>query len=89
MFFRKEDADHGIAVSVQGQACGSMNKSAWVSNADLIPVAVGTDQAENPSPRRDGVAIQFWCEACPSTPVLHIYQHKGDTMINWSHSADG
>lgn len=76
VFFRQEDADDGIAVAVQG-------KAVWSHDPDLIPVAVSTSQAGNPSPRRDGVAIRFWCEACPATPVLNIIQHKGDTMVEW------
>lgn len=39
---------------------------------------------ENPSPRRDGMSIGFSCEACQSTPKLNIWQHKGQTMVNWA-----
>jgi hypothetical protein len=42
-----------------------------------------TDGALNPSSRRDGVAIQFWCEECPARPVLKIAQHKGETHVSW------
>ena len=77
VFFRKEDAKSGIAVLVQGKATHD-------DDVDLVPVSVSTDQTGNPSPRRDGVAIQFWCEACPATPVLHVLQHKGDTIIEWA-----
>ena len=88
VYFRQEDADHGIAVTVQGAAVGAMTKASeqvtgGMRDPDLIPVAVGTDQQQNPSPRRDGVAIRFWCEACPATPVLNVIQHKGDTIIEW------
>ena len=41
----------------------------------------------NPSSRRDGLAIQFWCEGCSekeATPIeLTIAQHKGSTEIAW------
>lgn len=88
VYFRQEDADHGIAVTVQGAAVGAMTKASdqvtgGMRDPDLIPVAVGTDQQDNPSARRDGVAIHFWCEACPAHPVLHVVQHKGDTIIEW------
>lgn len=37
----------------------------------------------NPSPRRDGVLIQFECEDCPADPELAIIQHKGATYVEW------
>lgn len=39
--------------------------------------------AANPSPRRDGLTIKFWCELCHSKPVLMIAQHKGNTQMGW------
>jgi 5-methylcytosine-specific restriction endonuclease McrA len=36
-----------------------------------------------PSPRRDGMSIHFRCENCESKPKLLIYQHKGQTFIEW------
>ena len=37
----------------------------------------------NPSSRRDGVAIRFWCESCPTISELTIAQHKGTTILQW------
>lgn len=37
----------------------------------------------NPSSRRDGICIHFWCETCDSKPVLEISQHKGLTFVKW------
>ncbi len=37
--------------------------------------------SENPSLRRDGLVIYFYCENCSHKPVLKIYQHKGTTYI--------
>ena len=31
----------------------------------------------------DSLQIKFWCENCPSEPVLSIQQHKGTTYIGW------
>jgi hypothetical protein len=39
--------------------------------------------ADNPSRRRDGIAIGFYCETCRVAPELTIAQHKGSTFINW------
>lgn len=38
----------------------------------------------NPSARRDGTVIQFYCETCPATPMLCIAQHKGESLVYWS-----
>ena len=39
--------------------------------------------SKNPSPRRDGMLISFFCETCDSDPELAIYQHKGSTYLEW------
>lgn len=36
----------------------------------------------NPSGRRNGITIQFWCEGCGAKPVMSIYQHKGQTFVD-------
>jgi len=55
----------------------------------------GEVDAGNPSPRRQGLAIDFMCERChykpfanPSRKVrdpftLYIFQHKGTTYMSW------
>ena len=46
----------------------------------------------NPSMRRDGVVIQFWCEQCgggddgKSVIELTLAQHKGATEIAWRYT---
>lgn len=39
-------------------------------------------ESDNPSSRRDGIIIDFWCEA-GCKPRLAIYQHKGTTYFKW------
>jgi len=47
-------------------------------------VNIKTDQRGNPSSRRDGMIIHFWCEHCPGHILrLSIYQHKGTTYVDW------
>lgn len=47
-------------------------------------VRVVTDLAGNPSSRRDGMRIQFWCEYSQRTDIaLVIQQHKGATLMYW------
>jgi hypothetical protein len=37
-----------------------------------------------PSPRRHGLRIDFHCETCSAIPSLKIYQHKGQTFMEWA-----
>jgi hypothetical protein len=47
-------------------------------------VTVGTDaETGNPSSRRSGIRIRFWCEECHSSPALVLYQQKGNTITEW------
>jgi hypothetical protein len=49
-------------------------------------ISVETVRAQdsgNPSSRRDGLLIGFWCEGCDARPELSIEQHKGQTFFRW------
>lgn len=46
-------------------------------------IAVSKNNDGNPSPRRHGLRINFWCEECDEKPSLKILQHKGATLIEW------
>lgn len=37
----------------------------------------------NPSGRRSGIVIKFWCEECPTISLLCIAQHKGMSYMGW------
>lgn len=37
----------------------------------------------NPSARRHGLKIFFWCEGCDAKPVLSLSQHKGNTYVDF------
>ena len=41
----------------------------------------------NPSSRRDGLAVRFYCENCDVDAELTIAQHKGETSIQWRRAA--
>jgi ribosomal protein L37AE/L43A len=59
-----------------------------------VSVAVSTMVAEtkycaNPSARRQGLSIVFWCETCDEDEKEHelcFAQHKGVTQIFWRES---
>ncbi len=46
-------------------------------------VTIDTTQAGNPSFRRDGLRISFYCENCGDTFNLSLAQHKGQTLGFW------
>jgi|HubBroStandDraft_6_1064221.scaffolds.fasta_scaffold334923_1 hypothetical protein len=73
VFDRAEDASHVIRTTVEG----------GTSRTDVVPNA----GSGNPSARRDGLSILFWCEGCDAKradPIeLTIAQHKGCTEIGW------
>lgn len=41
------------------------------------------EMAGNPSSRRDGIVIRFWCEFCGGGSYLTISQHKGNTSVDF------
>lgn len=41
------------------------------------------DLSGNPSRRRGGLVVVFWCETCGATSSLAIAQHKGTTQLCW------
>ena len=41
----------------------------------------------NPSARRGGIAILFWCELCGDRYEFCIAQHKGQTLVFWRAAA--
>lgn len=46
-------------------------------------------ESNNPSPRRHGLTIPFACENCGGGMSLHIFQHKGATMVRWTIDGEG
>ena len=44
---------------------------------------VETEAAAQGFPAADAILINFYCENCPSEPVLSIQQYKGTTYIGW------
>lgn len=42
-----------------------------------------------PSHRRDGLVVAFSCECCARPIQLAIYQHKGQTFLEWQTRDEG
>ena len=62
-----EDSEEGTYISVKGA------KTTVKSNS--------YEMMENPSRRRDGVAITFECENCRELTEVVLIQHKGQSFI--------
>lgn len=72
----KEDSPDGLHVHFL--SCDRLE-----INRNAVPfVAVDNLMGGNPSPRRGGVTIVFWCENCHGVSALHVYQHKGETFLD-------
>lgn len=78
VFNRDEDADQVRVTTVRHDG--------------VDEAIISEDLSLNPSPRRYGLRISFWCEHCDGgpdedttkkVPDLAIYQHKGQTFIEW------
>ena len=50
---------------------------------DGVKTIIDNDVSGNPSPRRNGVSIIFWCELCEEHSILDIIQHKGMSYMRW------
>lgn len=48
---------------------------------EAYQVSVTGDMTGNPSARRDGMRVAFWCETCSALSELTIVQHKGTTYL--------
>lgn len=44
-------------------------------------VLQGNDITDNPSTRRQGILVHFYCEMCKKLSSLSIIQHKGQTLL--------
>ncbi len=78
---RNEDSETGDLVSLQEIFDNDKLNfiSSHVTNAEM---------KRCPSPRRGGMDIIFSCECCSAKPKLSIYQHKGQTFIEWTRIKD-
>ena len=61
-------------------------KTGLHATVDGSKVSLDTAMGGNPSSRRHGLSIGFWCEGCDELGALrlNVVQHKGCTEIYWS-----
>jgi len=51
-------------------------------------LSTDTSLSGNPSSRRHGLNIRFWCEGCKAISILSIAQHKGNTLVDFTHNGE-
>jgi DNA-directed RNA polymerase subunit RPC12/RpoP len=78
-YSRQEDAINVRRVAIQ------TNTQEHAGSFDVIAMIV-PNSADNPSARRHGLVIAFFCEMCPGISELTIAQHKGVSEIKWRHA---
>ncbi len=65
---RNEDKEVGTYVSIKGED---------------VKIDKENTLTGNPSNRRSGIAITFWCDNCHATSRLELAQHKGQTLVDF------
>ena len=70
VFHRAEDDERVLVTSIDGRT----------AKAHLVPNA----GSGNPSSRRNGIRVHFWCEQCGDGLIFTLAQHKGSTLISWT-----
>lgn len=78
VFERAEDGAVTTVITVPGDSSAHLK-------------SVPSDQILNPSSRRHGLSVEFWCEGCNSKEAgdyieLTLAQHKGNTLMGWRFS---
>lgn len=58
------------------------NEGTYVDIAEGV-VDTRHTQLYNPSARRSGLLIDFWCEDCDERSLLALAQHKGLSLMYW------
>ena len=76
-FDRQEDSERGSIVVIAKHSLEEEKSLRVVQENNSL-----MDRC--PSPRRGGMVIGFSCEGCSAISSLSIYQHKGQTYVEWT-----
>lgn len=60
-----------------------------INSSGKFLISMSENNQRNPSARRDGIIIGFWCECCSAHIEMHIAQHKGCTELWMQHDPAG
>lgn len=77
VYTRESEDGDGQHIHIPGE-----DKWAFCGSPKFVPENhVDTNMGDNPSSRRNGLLIHFWCEQCDRRSVMSIAQHKGVTQM--------
>lgn len=87
----KENNLHQNSVHVYNRVeDGSSVRATSVTGPEVHSTVLENNLTTNPSPRRQGLTVKFWCEHCHGDGSnyltqfsLNILQHKGTTFLYW------
>lgn len=79
-FVTRTTVPNGPCLDARNREQGRPERAAMVDHVRNSP--------KNPSARRQGAVIRFWCEGCRARPELTIAQHKGAEEMVWRNFAD-
>lgn len=98
MIPRLENYQQGFGAELLCSSCGSNNLhhdkvEVFERGEDALQglhvviqdgkTVVDNELKNNPSSRRHGLKITFWCEGCKETSVLSVSQHKGVSLVDF------
>lgn len=72
----REDDESGVHVFVEGDPTMEWDPKVGIDNT--------ASMVDNPSGRRNGLSVHFYCEECRAVTKLSISQHKGATCVDVS-----
>lgn len=76
---------HSISVSIHERDEDAVPTMRTLVARTTVMTELVESDALNPSSRRQGITIQFYCETCEATPMLRFAQHKGNTEVSWAY----
>jgi hypothetical protein len=81
---------HHQGVTLYNRAEDATNVRVTTASGDEVSSSIKLNEVSgNPSPRRSGIDIRFFCETCHGSEessgyyYLQILQHKGTTYLDW------
>jgi hypothetical protein len=75
VYSRREDAEHGVHAVVWSGDSPDGSRQEWPK------LESDSDVSNNPSSRRGGFGVRFYCEECDVLSALIVSQHNGQTFV--------
>lgn len=72
-----------VTVYQRAEDASNVRVTHIMDTGTLTSATVANHDSNNPSERRSGMQVHFWCETCEHKPIMAIFQHKGTTFIGW------